>query len=260
MPYKTLMMERLDTIGVITLNCPDSLNAMSFTMAEEFKDAINQVQADSGIKVLLLAGQGNSFCSGGDLNSTFDMYNLEPALAKDRILHFYECFLSVKNLTIPTIAVLKGYILGAGLCMALACDMRIASSDSKLGMSFIKLGLSPGMGGTHFLPRLVGTAKALEMCLTGELINPEEALRIGLLNCVMHPEQLSDYAMNLAVRIAGHDLTSLRLIKESIYLNAERNLKSCLIHEALSQVICASGDEMKKAVNDCRDRLNKPMQ
>lgn len=248
MQLETLSWEKKDHIVILTLNQPETLNALNFKMAEEFKQIVDQLQYDREARVLIVAGQGRSFCSGGDIKTTFKMYNDPPAQAQQTVVDFYKAFLSLKSLSIPTIAVVKGYTIGAGLCLAMACDMRIASADTKLSMSFIKLGMNPGMGGTYFLPRLIGTAKAIEICLTGETIAAQEAYQMGLLNHVVDPEQLTEFALDLAGRIAKNPPVPASLIKKAIYQGLNKDLEEVLTFEALAQVTCASTEDMKEGV------------
>ncbi|MEN6351393.1 MAG: enoyl-CoA hydratase/isomerase family protein [Syntrophomonas sp.] len=254
MNYETLVLEKQQQIAILTMNLPESLNAMDFQMAEDFKHAISDVKRDPEIKVLLLTGQGSSFCSGGSLETIVQIYNAPPAQGQINGLSFYECFLSIKELSIPTIAILKGYVIGAGLCLAMACDMRIASTDSKLAMSFVKLALNPGMGGTYSLPRLVGVTKALELCLTGDTIDAGEALRIGLVNHIVSTEELMEFSLGIGRRIASNPAVAVRLIKELIYKNQNLDLASCLMNESLVQAICASTDDMKEGISAIKEK------
>lgn len=254
MTYETLILEKQQQIATLTMNLPESLNAMNFKMAEDFKKSISDIKGNSDIKVLLLTGQGSSFCSGGSLESVLQMYDATTAQGQVNALTFYECFLSIRELTIPTIAILKGHVIGAGLCLAMACDMRIASTDSKLAMSFVKLALNPGMGGTYSLPRLVGVSKALELCLTGETIDAGEALRIGLVNHIVSPEEIMEFSQAIAMRIANNPPVAVRLIKELIYKNQNLDLASCLMNESLAQSICASTADMKEGIAAIKEK------
>lgn len=248
MQLETLSFEKQDGIAILTLNKPETLNALTFKMGDEFTEVVDQLKYDQETRVLIITGQGRSFCSGGDLKSTFDMYNDPPAQSQQNAYNFYKSFLSIRSLDIPTIAVIKGHTIGAGLCLAMACDMIIASTDTKLSMSFIKVGINPGMGGTYLLPRLIGTAKAMEMCLLGEAIDAQEALRIGLINHVVDPEKLMDFSLNLAGRIADNPPVAARLTKKAIYQGLNKNLDEVLTFESFAQVTCASTDDMKEAV------------
>lgn len=254
MQFATLLLEKKEHMAILTLDQPRIINALTPQMAVEFAEAAAMVQKDPDIRVLIVTGQGKSFCSGGDLRDTFEMFNRPSAQAQPTVINFYKSFLSLSSLEIPTIAVIKGHTIGAGLCLAMACDMRIASSDTRMSMSFIKIGIHPGMGGTYTLPRLVGTAKALELCLLGEPISADEALRIGLLNHVVPPEKLQDFSLDFARRIAHNPPIAARLIKRSIYRNLDADLDSALALESFSQILCASTADMKEGVAAAREK------
>jgi enoyl-CoA hydratase/carnithine racemase len=248
MQYETLSFEQRDKIAILTLNRPESLNSLNFKMKEEFAEIVTQLQNNQEARVLILTGQGGSFCTGGDLKSTFDMYNAPPDQAQRNAFNFYKSFLSLKSLEIPTIAVIQGHTIGAGLCLAMSCDMIIASRDTKMSMSFIKIGINPGMGGTYFLPRLVGTAKALELCLIGEPIDAEEALRIGLVNHVVDSEQLMEFSLDFAGRIANNPPVPVRLIKKAIYGGLNKDLFEEVTFASFAQVTCTSTGDMQEAI------------
>lgn len=249
MQWETLLLEKQDKIAVLSLNKPESLNAMDFKMRDEFATVIRQLQGDKELRVLIVNGQGRSFCSGGDLKSTLDMYDAPAAQAQQSAVDFYQGFLSIRKLDIPTIGVIHGHTIGAGLCLAMACDMIIASTDTKLSMSFIKVGINPGMGGTYFLPRLIGVSKALEMCLLGESIDAQEAHRLGLVNHVVEPQRLMEFSRDLARRIAANPPTAARLIKKAIYQNSNKNLEEALTFEAFAQVVCAATGDLREAID-----------
>ena len=248
MNYSTISIENRGPVVVLSLNQPNTLNAMSMIMADEFYQAIGRIRNDPNVRVLIVAGAGSSFCSGGDLNGVTSMLSSPPVEARQKLENMYKSFLSVRSLEIPTIAALKGYTLGAGLCLAVACDMRIASKDSKLAMSFTKIGINPGMGGTYLLPRLVGIGKALELCLAGDIIDSSEALKIGLLNYVVEPEQLMGFTLDFAGRIAANPAITTALIKKAIYQNQDKDLESALTLEALFQVTCSSTEDTREAI------------
>jgi len=248
MQLETLTFEKQDHIAILALNKPETLNALTKEMKEEFTLVINQLRSDREVRVLILTGQGSSFCSVVHMKATMGMYSDPPAQAHQTVFNFYKAFLSLKSLEIPTIAVIKGHTIGAGVCLAMACDMIIASTDTKIAMSFIKIGVNPGMGGTYSLPRLVGTAKALELCLTGDTISAEEAHRIGLVNHVIASEQLMEFSLNFAGRIANNPPVAARLLKKSIYQGLNKDLDEVLTFEAFAQLACASTGDMKEAV------------
>ncbi len=248
MEFETLSLAKRDKIAIVSLNKPETLNALTHKMNEEFGLLIEQLRCDQDIRVLILTGEGRSFCSGADMRSTFKMYDQPPAGAHQTVVKFYQTFLSIRSLEIPTIAVVKGHTIGAGVCLAMACDMIIASTDTKLAMSFIKIGINPGMGGTYLLPRLVGTAKAMELCLTGDTIDAQEALRIGLVNHVVEPEKLMDFSLALAGRIANNPPIPARFIKQAVYQGLNRGIEEEINFEAFAQITCTSTGDMQEAL------------
>jgi enoyl-CoA hydratase len=148
---------------------------------------------------------------------------------------FYKRFLAVRALPVPTIAAMNGHAIGAGLCIALACDMRIAVADAKMGMTFTRLGIHPGMGGTYFLPRLVGTARACELVFSGRIFDATEAERWGLLNRVVRREEFDAQVNALAAEIASAAPIAVRMAKKSVYRGAEHDLEAMLDYESLNQ-------------------------
>ncbi|MDR1160632.1 MAG: enoyl-CoA hydratase/isomerase family protein [Syntrophomonadaceae bacterium] len=254
MSYKTLILEKENNRAVLSLNQPHTKNSMSHELKNEFGSAIQEIRKDKELKVLVITGEGDSFCSGGDLNSAFFMMDDAPVEGKTKLIEFYKSFLSLRDLAIPTIAAINGYAVGAGLCLALACDMRIAADNAKMSMSFIKLGLHPGMGATYLLPRLVGAARAFEIFLTGKIILAEEALRIGLVNQVVGADQLRDAALDLAAQIAGYPAVPARYLKNSIYKGLDTDLGSALDYESFAQVVCASTQDMREGINALKEK------
>jgi enoyl-CoA hydratase len=244
----TVTLEIENRIGVLTLNQPDNLNAMNEGMAAEFKAAILSVKNTSEAKALVLTGAGRAFSAGGNLNLMKQMLGQDPAVYKGNIYGFYKSFLSIMELRIPTIAAVNGPAMGAGACVALACDMRIAASDSRIGFTFARIGLHPGMGAEYFLPRIVGRAKTCELLMTGDIISADEALRIGLVNHVVPPEELMERAMALAGRLAAMPTLTIRMLKESIDAAIASDLEATLNREAAYQGMCHLTDDMREGV------------
>lgn len=254
MTYDTLCLENEKQITVLSLNQPHNKNCMTKELQRDFHSAITAVKNDDGCRVLIITGVGDSFCSGGDLQSTFDLFDDPPFLSKANVVSFYRSFLSVRDLDIPTIAMINGHAIGAGLCLALACDMRIAAQQAKMAISFIKLGLHPGMGGSYLLPRLVGTAKAFELCLTGKTIGAEEALHMGMVNHVVPAGELKPFTLEFAAQIARNPAVPARLLKKSIYRNFESDLDSALDYESSAQVICSLTEDMREGVAAIKEK------
>ena len=158
------------------------------------------------------------------------------------------------DLGIPTIAAINGAAIGAGACLTLACDMRFASSNSKIGFTFAKIGLHPGMGADYFLPRIIGTARTFELLMTGDIITADEAYRIGLINHVTPPEELMNSALELARKIVAMPVFPIRMLKESVYSSLHSNLDDILHKEAAYQAICYMGSDIKEGINSLLEK------
>lgn len=235
-------------IGKITLNDPDNLNAMSEEMAAEFNLLITTLkQRPEELRVLILTGAGRAFSAGGHLEMLEKKSTLTKEENRQRMLKFYSSFLGILSLGVPVIAALNGHAVGAGLCLATACDIRIAAKDAKLGFTFVKLGLFPGMGATYFLPRVIGTASARELMLTGRVIAADEAHRIGLTSKVVEREQLMPTVMQVAQEILSSGPSSVRLLLETLRGGSEA-LQAALDCEAAMQAESYASTEFKEGI------------
>jgi len=246
--YDTIKVETNDRVCVITLNEPDRLNALSDRMAVEFKGAVEGLKQRSDVRAVIVTGAGRAFSAGGNFAEMKKNLGGDPAVCKHRIYGFYKSFLSVMDLPVPTIAAINGPAMGAGACITLACDMRIAAEGSRIGFAFARIGIHPGMGAEYFLPRIVGRAKACELLMTAEEIPAEEALRIGLVNHVAPPEELMDRAVGLASKIASRPALPIRMLKESIDAALASDLESTLHREAAYQGICFMTGDMREGI------------
>lgn len=239
----SLILESRDG-DVVTLhfNDPDRLNAMTSAMGLAFRDRIARLAADPTLRAVVLTGEGRAFSAGGDL----DMLEAQsrrgrahPGAAwrgiRDEMSTFYRLFLSVRDLPCPTIAALNGHAIGAGFCIALACDFRYVARDARLGLNFTRIGLHPGMGATWTLPRLVGPALAAELLYTSRLIDGEEAARIGLANrAVASPDVLAQ-AQATAAEIAANAPAAVRAVKRALDRTENASLEDQLQFEASEQ-------------------------
>src|SRR4051794_91866 len=211
------------SVGTITLNRPERRNAFPFGMVGEWAALLREVRTDDAVRVVVLTGTGDrAFCSGIDLDS---ISNADPRLTpleRKSQLHdeIHQVALALEALDKPVIASINGAAVGAGLDMALMCDLRIAARSARLSEGYIKVGLTPGDGGAYYLPRLVGTAKALELLLTGDFIDADEALRIGLVNRLASPETLAEETLRFARSIADHAPITVRMIKRATHQSA----------------------------------------
>ncbi|HUP94555.1 MAG TPA: enoyl-CoA hydratase-related protein, partial [Burkholderiales bacterium] len=250
MAYKCLLYDVKDQIATLTLNRPERLNALGDTLREDLQDAVNKATADPDVRVLVITGAGRGFCSGGDVKSMSEREQSgeKPppverwAPIRDRII------LAMRDCPKPIIAAINGAAAGAGMNLALACDMRIASSAAKFSQAFVKRGLHPDWGGTWFLPRIVGTAKACELIFTGDSLDAAQALELGIVNAVVAPEALMAETHKLARRIADGPPVAIQLAKRAIYHNQDTNLRSALEFETFAQGISRDTDDAKEGV------------
>jgi 2-(1,2-epoxy-1,2-dihydrophenyl)acetyl-CoA isomerase len=247
-----------DHVATVTLDRPQKLNAFADDMRDQLLAAIDRVAADPSAGVLVITGAGRAFCAGGDVGYMATLKQRDASFDDLRpLLDIGGAIVSrLDAMPIPTIAAVNGVAAGAGLNLALACDLRIASDEATFSESFVKIGLCPDWGGTFALTPLVGLAKALELCWTGDAINAPEALRIGLVNRVVPLVKFGSEVAAFASRLAALPQTSLRWTKRILRASTERTLAQCLDAEAEAQEACwASADvaEGLKAFVEKRD-------
>ena len=250
MTYECLLYEVKDGIATLTLNRPDRLNALGGSLREDLYDAVTRSAADPEVRVMVITGAGKGFCSGGDVKAMGEAkagQRERPLIEKiapgrDRTL------LAMREAPQPIIAAVNGAAAGAGMNLALGCDIRIASTAARFTQAFVKRGLHPDWGGTYFLPRVVGTAKACEMIFTGDVIDAAEAERLGIVSRVVAPEELMHTAYELARRIAAGPPVAIRLAKKSIYANADLDLRGALQVETMAQNICFETEDATEGI------------
>ena len=250
MTYECLLYEVKDGIATLTLNRPDRLNALGGSLRDDLHDAVTRSAADPEVRVMVITGAGKGFCSGGDVKAMGEAkagQRERPLIEKiapgrDRTL------LAMREAPQPIIAAVNGAAAGAGMNLALGCDIRIASTAARFTQAFVKRGLHPDWGGTYFLPRLVGTAKACEMIFTGDVIDAAEAERLGIVSRVVVPEELMPTAYELARRIAAGPPVAIRLAKRSIYANSELDLRAALQVETMAQNICFETEDATEGI------------
>ena len=223
---------------------------MGEAMADEFAALVQKLKTDpqtSKLRALILTGAGRAFSAGGDLQMLKKKTELAGEENRLRMHKFYNSFLSILSLNVPIIAAINGHAIGAGLCVACACDIRIGGDKAKLGFTFVKLGLHPGMGATYFLPRVIGVAAASELMLTGRVIDADAAMNIGLVSSVVPSDQVVAEAMKVAQEITSSGPEAVRQLLES--LRGDRaTLSSCLEREALCQSVNYASAEFKEGV------------
>lgn len=250
MNYETIVYETKNYIGYITLNRPEVMNAINLQMTREIIDVCEQASRDPEIRVCIFAGAGErAFCTGLDLKERAregeesTLFARRRARNQPRIHSHHQAVAAIDK---PTIAAIRGWAVGGGLELALACDMRVAAEGAKLGMMEVRRGRLGGAGGTQRLARLIGTAKALEMCLTGEPIEAAEAFRLGLLNRVVPVEQLTAGAEEIAARICLGAPLSVIAIKEAITKGIELPIEQGLKLESELALALSTTDDQKE--------------
>ena len=212
MKFENIIAESRQPVGLITLNRPDALNALSTPLMRELSEAVEAFEADSAIHVIVITGSDKAFAAGADIKemqskSYMDVYK------EDFVTRDWE---RVSRCRKPTIAAVAGFALGGGCELAMMCDILIAAESAKFGQPEIKLGILPGSGGTQRLPRAVGKAKAMDLVLTGRMMDAEEAERAGLVSRIVPSEKLLDEALQIAGEIAAYSVPSVMMAKESV--------------------------------------------
>ena len=245
--YKTLIYEKKENIGLLTINRPDKLNAISNELTSELSQFLGEIENDEELRVLIITGAGDkAFVAGADIKELVDRdAKIGRRVSRER----QEVFSRIEDLQIPVVAAVNGYALGGGLEIALACSIRVCSEKAQFGAPEVKLGIIPGDGGTQRLPRLVGLGRAMEMILTGDFIDSQEAYRIGLVNKVFPHEELMDGAMELAQRIASRPPLAIRYAKEAVNRSQEGDAVSGFALESYLHALACTTEDKKEGVS-----------
>jgi len=240
----------------VTLNRPDSFNALTFSMFDEITALCQALEGDLDVRAVILTGAGRGFCSGLDLDAVAALLTMSPYEFLRGQEKWSGAALALRGLTTPVIAAVNGPAAGAGFSLALAADVRVASTAAKFNAAFIRVGLTGGdMGSSWLLPRIVGLGVANELLLTGRFVLPEEALRIGLVNRVCEPDDLIPIALELAAGIAGNSPFGVRLTKQVIQANlGAASLEHGIELENRNQALTASTNDMREALAAFREQ------
>ena len=236
--YEHLRVERRGAVLRLSLNRPEAKNALNRAMRSELRSALLQAEADPDVRVVLLTGEGDSFCAGADIRELGERTMLGSAWAPDRLDTVIE------ELSKPVVAAVHGYTLGGGFELILACTLRIAADDFKGGFPEIKLGIFPALGATQRLPRMVGESVALSLILTGRIIDAEEAGRLGLFTRVVPPGELLSGAWELAAMLARRPPVAMRAAVEAVRRSLDLSRRDGLDFERrLFGIVCGTADK-----------------
>jgi enoyl-CoA hydratase/carnithine racemase len=248
------MYEQIDVtddngITTITLNRPEKLNALAGHMRRDLAEALEAAGSDRTVHVVVITGVGRAFCSGGDVAAMADLIERQDADEFSRLLgSARRVVTAIRHMTKPVIASINGPAIGAGFNLALACDLRIASSNATFSQSFAKVGLHPDWGGTYFLPRLVTPNKACEMFFLGDSISAQEAQRLGLINFVVAPSELETETRKLAERLRQAPAIAIGAAKQAVYMSHSAELEEMLRYETEAQMRCFDSDDGAEGV------------
>jgi len=247
MDYQNIIFTKEDGVAIIKFNRPKALNAINADVLRELNEALTEIEEDPSLKVLVITGEGDkAFVAGADISH---MVNLTPLQAREFSRAGQETFFRLERLPIPVIACVNGFALGGGSEIAMACDFVYASEKARFGQPEITLGIIPGFGGTQRLSRLVGKGMAKELCLTGAMIDAEEARRIGMINRVFPADVLWEETMKTAKKIASFGKASLKSVKECIERGYDVDLGSGCHVEADAFGLCMASPDGKEGMS-----------
>jgi enoyl-CoA hydratase len=227
MSYEFVLAERKGRVGVVTLNRPKQMNALNAKLMQELAAALYEFDGDAGVGAIVLTGSDKAFAAGADIAAMKD-FGYMDAYMSDYITRDWE---HIRRIRKPVIAAVAGYALGGGCEVAMMCDIVIAADNAKFGQPEVNLGIMPGSGGTQRLPRAVGKAKAMDLCLTGRTMDAQEAERAGLVSRVVPLDKLMEEAMKVAEKIASASLPVVMMIKESVNRAFETSLSEGVLFE-----------------------------
>jgi enoyl-CoA hydratase/carnithine racemase len=249
MAFENILFDHTGAVARITLNRPEKLNAFVGTMREEIYEALCRCEAED-VRAVIITGTGKGFCAGADVRFLAEVRNTNDSQSLARVLRLARDVVSkIRELPKPVIASINGVAAGGGINLALACDVRMASERATFGETFIRLGLHPDWGGTFFLPRLAGTAAAIEMMMSGDVINADEAYRLGLVNQVVAHDELERATMEMARRFTRNSSRINAMIKQAVYRSLNTTFDEMLNVETAAQKACFELDDSAEGLN-----------
>jgi len=248
-----ILVDRRDDIAIITLNAPEKRNAIDLEMVNGLHAALDDLLASDDVSVLVLTGAGDkAFAAGADIAQ------LKERRGRDALASINAAiFKRIDDFPVPSIAAIKGYALGGGCELAIACDLRVAGKSAKMGQPEVGLGIIPAAGGTYRLPRLIGLGKARELIYTGRIIDADECLRIGLVNDVVEDDRVLDRAIELAREIAGHGRLAVRMAKATMNALSRPGEAAAVSAESIAQAVLFDSADKHDRMQAFLDRRKK---
>jgi len=245
---------RDDGVAVLTLDNPEQRNAMSDAMTASWVAAVDDLAADRDLRAVVVTGAGSAFCSGGNTGWIASEPDATVDHLRTRMVAFYRAWLSIRRLEVPTIAAVNGPAIGAGLCVALACDIRYAARGARLGAPFVKLGMHAGMAATYLLPNVVGEAHARDLLLTGRLVDADEALRLGLVSRVLDADGFLDEVLATADGVAATAPVASRLTTVALRDGGHADFETALQWEGLAQPVTLATADLQEGIAAAREK------
>lgn len=245
--HSAVLLEVSGPIAVLTLNRPDNRNSMTAELLDSFSAAIQQIKALPLLRCVVITGAGNCFSAGADFRSIVQRGD-QSRVSGERSFAMYAPFMSVLDIEVPVIGALQGHAVGGGFGLALVCDLRIAAAEARYGANFARIGLHSGMGISDLLPRLIGVPRALEMLLTGRLINGKVGADWGLFNSAVPAEQVLPKALDLAEELSNAAPIAVRLIKRAVYANVGWDPRASARREAFEQAATLATEDCREGV------------
>ena len=237
-----------DRVCILTLNDPDRRNALDDELIAAFRDAVQEIKESPQARVLIVTGMGNSFSAGANLHMLLERSKADIATNRKNIPPIYTSIMSIMGLEIPTIAAINGPAIGVGASLSLLCDMRFAAADSRIGFTFVKLGMSPGLGTEYFLTRAIGPARTFELLMTGRILTAEEACRIGLVNQIFPADTFMEQVVNIAEEIAAMPVLPIKMLKQSIPAAMRNEIDDFMQIEGTNQIMCFASRGVREGV------------
>jgi len=237
-----------DGVATLTLDRPDKRNAVMPPDWRAFEEHLDEGAADPRVRVFLVTGAGGIFCAGGDLKTMGERLEQSPVRRSRELLRMTRAIQRFRDTPKPIVAAVNGAAIGAGFVIALACDLRLATASATFSVPFLRVGMQPDFGGAYFLPRLIGTARTLELLWTADTLSADDAARLGLVNRVFPDDAFPDAVRDFVARVARNPAGPLALSKLTVYHGSEQTLSELLDLEALAQTVLSKSEDAREGV------------